>query len=187
LENSALTSAWALRGVTLPDRKKLLKDTLPACYAEKYTQFLAELKQHSRSFQIATDGGKKAAERGVPLVNFMVLFPLASRRCGLLFQLPVSLTAQNGSLRSVKQCIKVRNNIQAAMHPDARCTGFVMDNTAANRKAMKLIYIRDPHILPVTMPRSWAYDDLTVERCNICIGIIDLQASVSVSSFASCF
>jgi hypothetical protein len=32
----------------------------------------------------------------------------------------------------------------------------------------------------------WADDDSIVERCNICLGVIDWQAIVSVTSLASC-
>ena len=43
-------------------------------------------------------------------------------------------------------CIRVYLQIQACMGPDARCTGFVMDNTAANRKAMTIIQDAYPHM-----------------------------------------
>ena len=76
IDNHFLTSALALRGVILPTRRQLMLDVLPRIYDEKYAEFLVELREYDGPYQIATDGWKrKAAERGVPLVNYVVTFP----------------------------------------------------------------------------------------------------------------
>ena len=36
-------------------------------------------------------------------------------------------------------CAEIHDEIQAAMGSDARCNGFIMDNTAANKKAMRML------------------------------------------------
>lgn len=144
IENKFLISALSLRGVTLPDRKQLIKDHLPACYNVEYQKFLEELKSFNGTYQIATDGWKRrSAESGVPLVNYMILFPCGKSKMWSV----ISAAGHSKNAEWIAaDCLSVFTDIQAAMGPNAKCAGFVMDNTAANRKAMRIIETAHPHM-----------------------------------------
>lgn len=137
IENQHLIDAFALRGVKLPNRRKLVEELLPQCYDLKRGEMLLELSTHRGTYQIATDGWKrKAAEKGAPLINFVILLPDGRSKMWTV----ISAEGEKKDAAWIaKTCTEVYRNIQKHMGPGAVCTGFIMDNTKANLKAMELL------------------------------------------------
>ena len=144
IEDNFLKAAFSLRGVVVPSRRTLVTKYLPACYESEHAKFRKELASYNGPYQVATDGWKKrAADKGVPLVNFMILFPNTRPR-------QWSVISAEGEIKNAQwiaeTCLNIHDDIQAAMGSGARCSGFIMDNTRANRNAMALMEAAQPQM-----------------------------------------
>jgi hypothetical protein len=144
IEDERLVKAFAVLGVAIPNRKALSENILDEEY-ERVLKLMVAMLDGVKWVAICTDGWKKKhAGGGVPMVNIVVLLP---HKGSIFFKVKYGGDCKKDTDSVVDFHEKAKTEVEAFFN--VKVTGFVMDNTAANVAAMKILEVRNPGVVAV--------------------------------------
>ncbi|EFJ40248.1 hypothetical protein VOLCADRAFT_108259 [Volvox carteri f. nagariensis] len=178
IEKPELRNLFGLLGVTLPNRKQLMGPMLDRAYSKVKAQVAQVRQRMCGQAALCSDGWRKrAAEQGVPLINFMLLLPTGSAF--------LRVVRAAGVRKDAQYIKKIHLDVvaEAFTKPDD-CIGFVMDNTATNLAAIQLLRIENPRWLGVgcgVHGMALVFKDLAKEK-NVKWAAKIFNASITIST-----
>ncbi|KAJ9534759.1 hypothetical protein QJQ45_013120 [Haematococcus lacustris] len=135
-----------LEGVDVYKEKHYRTQLLDELYSEVKQATFKELRKLAKDgFVLVSDGWKnKFAGRGSPLINFLVLKPYG----GMLFLRVVDVSGTRKDAGAIKELhMEVLQDLCKDMGlASVECHGVIMDNTAANHSAMRMMQREMPTI-----------------------------------------
>ncbi|KAJ9514658.1 hypothetical protein QJQ45_028369 [Haematococcus lacustris] len=147
MDNVHLQSVFQLLGVDVYKEKHYRTQLLDELYSEVKQATFKELRKLAKDgFVLVSDGWKnKFAGRGSPLINFLVLKPYG----GMLFLRVVDVSGKRKDAGAIKELhMEVLQDLCKDLGlASVECHGVIMDNTAANHSAMRMMQREMPTIV----------------------------------------
>ncbi|KAJ9512348.1 hypothetical protein QJQ45_012875 [Haematococcus lacustris] len=149
VNNVHLQSIFQLLGVDVLKEKHYRTEVLDELYKEVKQATMKELRELvEEGFMIVSDGWKsKFAGCGTPLVNFLVLKPDG----GVLFLRVVDVSGKRKDAEAIMDLhLEVVEELRKELAVEkVTCLGFIMDNTAPNLKAMRMLQQHTPTVIAI--------------------------------------
>ncbi|KAJ9524361.1 hypothetical protein QJQ45_008563 [Haematococcus lacustris] len=144
MDNVHLQSVFQLLGVDVYKEKHYRTQLLDELYSEVKQATFKELRKLAKDGFVLVSGGwkNKFAGRGSPLINFLVLKPYG----GLLFLRVVDVSGKRKDAGAIKELhMEVLQDLCKDLGlASVECHGVIMDNTAANHSAMRMMQRPQP-------------------------------------------
>ncbi|KAJ9531853.1 hypothetical protein QJQ45_022037 [Haematococcus lacustris] len=149
VNNVHLQSIFQLLGVDVLKEKHYRTEVLDELYKEVKQATMKELRELvEEGFMIVSDGWKSIfAGCGTPLVNFLVLKPDG----GVLFLRVVDVSGKRKDAEAIMDLhLEVVEELRKELAVEkVTCLGFIMDNTAPNLKAMRMLQQHTPTVIAI--------------------------------------
>ncbi|KAJ9509715.1 hypothetical protein QJQ45_011288 [Haematococcus lacustris] len=149
VNNVHLQSIFQLLGVDVLKEKHYRTEVLDELYKEVKQATMKELRELvEEGFMIVSDGWKsKFAGCGTPLVNFLVLKPDG----GVLFLRVVDVSGKRKDAEAIMDLhLEVVEELRKELAVEkVTSLGFIMDNTAPNLKAMRMLQQHTPTVIAI--------------------------------------